>query len=134
MKRNLSIVAIFFVAAFMYSFVAPLQEKKPWNVPAKYKNMENPYADEAEDLIDAGADIYAQQCASCHGDEGLGDGAKASNLKTYPGDFSSDEFKAYSDGELYYMSIIGRGEMPNFEKKLSDDEDQWAVIEFIKSL
>lgn len=133
MKNLLKSVSLIVVVGFLFAFVAPDQDKKPWEVPTKYKSMTNPYADEIDDLIDAGADIYALQCASCHGDDGLGDGTKASNLETFPGDFTSEEFKTFSDGELYFMSIIGRDEMPNYEKKISDDEDRWAVIEYIKT-
>lgn len=134
MRNLLKSVSLIIVVGSFFAFIAPDQDKKPWEIPSKYQKMTNPYTDDLDDLIEVGADIYALQCSSCHGDEGLGDGSKAKNLETYPGDFSTDEFKAYTDGELYYMSIVGRDEMPSFEKKLSDDEDQWAVIEFIKTL
>jgi hypothetical protein len=32
------------------------------------------------------------------------------------------------------MSFIGRDEMPNFEKKIPDVADRWAVIGFIRTL
>jgi mono/diheme cytochrome c family protein len=119
---------------FTLALLSFSQDKEPWNVPDEYKKMTNPYADDLDDLLDYGADLYDKHCASCHGDDGIGDGSKADELKTYPGDFTSDEFKALSDGEIYYMSIIGRDEMPNYEKKIPDEEDRWAVIEYVKSL
>lgn len=121
------------IITFLSAFALVPQDKKPWEIPSKYKSMKNPYTDDLEDLVDYGADLYSKHCASCHGDDGIGDGSKADELKTYPGDFTSDEFKAYSDGEMYYMSIIGRDEMPNYEKKITDEEGRWAVIEYIKS-
>ena len=133
MKNKIFSVGLVIMSMTLLSFMAPDQDRKPWNIPAKYTSMTNPYTEDLDDLIEAGADIYDQHCASCHGDDGLGDGSKAKNLDTYPGDFTSDEFKALSDGELYFMSIIGRDEMPNFEKKISDDEDHWAVIEYMKT-
>lgn len=131
--KTIKLLIILFIGVFALSFAAFEQDKEPWNVPDSYKKMTNPYADEVDDLVDYGADLYDKHCASCHGDDGIGDGNKADELKAYPGDFTSDEFKALSDGELYYMSIIGRDEMPNYEKKLADDEDRWAVIEYIKT-
>ena len=76
----------------------------------------------------------SKHCKSCHGSKGLGDGSKAAQLETLAGDFSLDSFKENSDGALFYMSFIGRDEMPNFEKKISDDEDRWAIINYVRTL
>ncbi|MFC2123350.1 c-type cytochrome [Bacteroidota bacterium] len=104
-----------------------------WEVPAKYKSMKNPVAGEGdEDGI--GEDLYKQHCRSCHGKEGFGDGSKAGELDTEIRDFSSEEVQSQSDGELYYKSIIGRDEMPNFEKKIKDEEDRWYVINYLREL
>ena len=133
MKTNKLFIGIMTIVLMM-SFTVLQQDKKPWNIPDKYKKMTNTYTDDMDDLIDYGSDLYDKQCASCHGDDGIGDGPKADELKTYPGDFTTDEFKKNSDGAIYYMSIIGRDEMPNFEKKISDEEGRWAVIEYVKTL
>jgi mono/diheme cytochrome c family protein len=118
----------------LFAFMPPQQKQgEPWKITAKYKNMENPYAKD-KSLVSVGKSIYAKHCKSCHGKTGLGDGSKAATLKTYPGDFSSEEFQAQSDGVLYYKSFIGRDEMPNYEKKIQDDEDRWAVINYIRTL
>ena len=78
--------------------------------------------------------LYNKHCKSCHGSLGLGDGPKAKQLETHCGDFSTDEFQSQTDGELYYKSFIGRDEMPNFEKKITDEEDRWSVINFLRTL
>ena len=132
MKSKFLITGIVLIA-LLSSFIGFGQDVEPWEIPAKYVKMTNPYTDDIDDLVDYGADLYDKHCASCHGDDGIGDGSKAEELKTYPGDFTSDEFKEYKDGELYFMSIIGRDEMPNYEKKIPNEEDRWAVIEYIKT-
>ena len=126
--------AILFTAALM-AFVVPQDQKEggPWDIPAKYQKMENPYAGD-KSLLKIGKMLYSKHCKSCHGSKGLGDGSKAAQLDTHPGDFTSPEFKEQKDGVLYYKSIVGRDEMPNFEKKIPDEEDQWAVIMYVKSL
>jgi mono/diheme cytochrome c family protein len=133
-KMALITLASVLVLAFM-AFIAPQEQKigGPWDIPAKYQKMENPYADD-NSLLKAGKMLYSKHCKSCHGSDGLGDGSKAAQLETYPGDFTSDEFKEQSDGVLFYKSIIGRDEMPNFEKKIPDEEDQWAVVMYMKTL
>ena len=124
----LSFVAIAALALTILAFTIP-QDK--WEVPAKYKSMENEYAGEDEDGI--GEELFAQHCKSCHGKEGYGDGTKAKELETALRDLTSDEVQGQTDGELYYKAIIGRDEMPNFEKKIRDDEDRWMVINYLRS-
>lgn len=123
-----------FAFAFM-AFVSPQDGQKkaaPWEIPSKYAKMENPYAD--QDLTKVGKMLYSKHCKSCHGNNGLGDGPKAGQLETYPGDFTSDEFQSGTDGELYYKAIVGRDEMPNYEKKIPDEEDRWAIINYLRTL
>ena len=132
MKTRLNtILSIAAIAAFTLSLVAFTIPQEKWEVPAKYKSMKNEFAGEDEDEI--GEDLYAQHCKSCHGKEGFGDGTKAKELDTEMREFSSEEFLSQTDGELYYKAFIGRDEMPNFEKKIRDDEDRWMVINYLRS-
>lgn len=122
------------VAIALLAFSFTIQQKKagPWEIPAKYKKMENPLANDKAS-INKGKMVYMKHCRSCHGNTGLGDGPKAARLKTFPGDFTSAEFQAQSDGELFYKSIIGRDEMPNYEKKIPSKKDQWSVINYMRT-
>jgi mono/diheme cytochrome c family protein len=130
--KNLSAFMLVSLLGFvLLSFIIAQEPGKPWNIPAKYKTMKNPYQGEN---INIGKSLYMKHCRSCHGNKGLGDGPKAKNLKTSCGDFSSAKFQKYTDGEIYYQSIIGRDEMPNYEKKIQDDEDRWAVVNYIRTL
>ncbi|MBN2805096.1 MAG: cytochrome c [Prolixibacteraceae bacterium] len=104
-----------------------------WDVPAEYKAMKNTFASD-KSLVDIGKMHYTKHCRSCHGNTGLGDGPKAKNLKTFPGKFNDPKFQAQTDGELYYQSIIGRDEMPNYEAKIPEMEDRWALIMYIRTL
>lgn len=131
----LAVLAVFFVF-LMSSFTPQLEGQKigaPWEIPASYKSKVNTFAGD-NSLVDVGKMIYMKQCRSCHGNTGLGDGPKSKGLKTFPGNFTDAKFKSFNDGELYFMSIIGRDEMPNFEAKIPDDEDRWALIMYIKTL
>jgi mono/diheme cytochrome c family protein len=121
-----------FAAVLTFGLLAFSLPQEKWEVPAKYKSMENEFAGEDEDGI--GEELYMQHCRSCHGREGYGDGSKAGELDTEMRDFTSEEVQAQTDGELYYKSFIGRDEMPNFEKKIRDEEDRWMVINYLRSL
>lgn len=127
--KKIILIVIVGIAILTMSFVV----QNPWEVPAKYKTMENPYAD-VEDEYEIGIDLYETHCASCHGDEGFGDGKKAESLETVMRDLTSDAVQEQTDGELYYKSIIGRDEMPNFEKKISDEEERWMLVNYLRML
>jgi mono/diheme cytochrome c family protein len=78
--------------------------------------------------------LYTKQCRFCHGNTGLGDGPKAASLEAKIVPFSDPKFQAQTDGEIYYQSIIGRDEMPNFEKKMTEEKDRWAIVNYIRTL
>jgi mono/diheme cytochrome c family protein len=131
-----AILGIALIALFLMAFVVPQDKKKggPWTIPDKYKTMTNPNAKNT-DLVNVGKTLYAKHCKACHGSLGKGDGPKAALLETFPGDFSDKTFQSNTkDGELYYMAIIGRNEMPNFESKVPVEEDRWALVMFLRTL
>jgi len=104
-----------------------------WIVPAKYKSMTSPFPANSES-IDLGKSIYGTHCKSCHGGKGDGKGPKAATLDTEMRSFLSAQFQAQKPGEVYYKTIFGRKDMPKFDKKIPDEEDRWAVVNYIMSL
>ncbi|HPE43424.1 MAG TPA: cytochrome c [Bacteroidales bacterium] len=134
--RFFSIAALLASTIVLMAFMIPQEKKKggPWEIPQEYVSMENPYKDDAS-LEKYGKQAYMKHCRSCHGNTGEGDGPKARNLEYDPGNLSDAAWQdKVSDGELYYMSIIGRDEMPNYESKIADDEERWALINYLRSL
>ena len=108
-----------------------IAQPKPWTVPAEYKTKKNPVAiDETSNK--AGMALYNKNCASCHGKTGLGDGVKARMLKDFPGDFSVAAYQNQTDGEHFYKTKFGRGEMPKYEGKLTDDEI-WNTVNYMRT-
>jgi mono/diheme cytochrome c family protein len=119
-------------SAIMFLSVSLVAQPKPWVVPANFKSMKNPVA-MGDASTKAGQALYTKNCASCHGKTGLGDGVKARTLKDFPGDFSKAEFQSQSDGDHFYRIRSGRGEMPKYEGKLSD-EDIWNIVNYSRTL
>ncbi len=130
---NVSLFVLAFVAFALFAFKPAVNYQEAWVVPDKYKNMENPVADD-EEALEIGGELYDKYCKSCHGKTGLGDGPKAAELDTPSGDFTTEEFKSQTDGELFYKTTFGRDDMPTFEKKISDEEERWMVVTYVKSL
>lgn len=108
-------------------------DKKPWNAPDNFKKMKSPLADAAAAAAD-GKVLWNTHCKSCHGAKGLGDGSKAAQLETEPGDFSKADVQAQPDGSLFYKTTEGRDDMPSFKKKIPDEDDRWALVAFIRTL
>lgn len=107
---------------------------KDWEIPAKYQKMKNPTDAKNAEGLAIGKELYAKHCKSCHGKAGLGDGPKAAEVKGDLGNFSKKEFQAQTDGVLFYKSYIGRDDMPNFEKKIPDQEEMWFVINYMRTM
>ncbi|MDP2068551.1 MAG: cytochrome c [Lutibacter sp.] len=126
--KFLTIVGVISLA--LVSFSTLVQEE--WKVPAKYETMKNPIDANKDAAI--GKSLFTKHCKSCHGAEGYGDGPKASEMKGDLGDFSSKDFQAQSDGALFYKTSIGRNDMPEYTKKIPNDEDRWLIVNYIRTL
>lgn len=135
MKKQISIIVCIVVGSLALLSMTILKSdlQDDWKVPAKYEKMKNPFANAAdEDKI--GRIMYSKHCKSCHGSKGKGDGKKAASVDTPIGDFTDGSVKNQTDGALYYKSFTGRDDMPSFEKKISDEEERWLVINYLRSL
>ena len=129
--KNIKIFMLLGVISFLlYSFTLTVQDE--WIVPDKYKKMKNPVNPDTDKAT--GKSLYAKHCKSCHGKEGFGDGPKAEEQDGDLGDFSSEEFQVQTDGELFYKTSFGRDDMPEYTKKMSDDEDRWLIVNYLRTL
>ena len=88
--------------------------------------------------IAAGAQLYPQHCAACHGTEGRGDGPGAKGLVIPPADLTAGHLWMHSDGEMFWWLSHGIDApegglaMPGFAAVLSDDE-RWDLIDYIRA-
>jgi len=135
MKNLITLILIILFGGFILPpmTVEKSNQQDLWQVPAEYKNLENPYADmKDEDQI--GRITFSKYCKSCHGKKGIGDGTAAKLLETPVADFTSGIFKDQTDGSIYYKVYTGRNEMPGFQKIILEEEDLWLLVNYIKSL
>lgn len=105
-------------------------------VPPQYKNAQsNLLRDPA--TVRAGATLYQQHCAECHGKRGLGNGDAGKSLLPSPAllaymikrPISADEYLlwAISEGGTQFQTA-----MPAFKDKLSRPE-VWKIVAFMRS-
>jgi mono/diheme cytochrome c family protein len=126
--KLLTIIGV--IALALISFTNIVQDE--WVVPEKYLNMKNPT--DAKVDLNIGKQLYSKHCKSCHGSEGYGDGPKAEDQDGDLGDFSSAEFQEQTDGGIFYKTTFGRDDMPEYVKKMPDDEDRWLIVNYMRTL
>ena len=95
--------------------------------------LRNPIPRSPESIA-RGRQLFAQDCAVCHGAEGRGDGAAAAALPQRPKDLSRiAPAPIFPDGVVAYRILNGVRMMPAFKSTLSENEI-WDLLNFIRSL
>ena len=125
-------IALIFVATLVLSFTNFPEQESKWEAPESARKLENPTTADKESLS-IGKSLYDKHCKSCHGKSGWGDGPKAAELETSSGDFSTEEFQAQTDGEMFWKTTEGRDDMPTFKKKVPSDEDRWLMVNYMRT-
>lgn len=101
-------------------------------LPQDARLLKNPFAPDTASIA-RGQSLYEQQCATCHGLAGRGDGPLAATLRPRPADFRVHMAAGHTDGELYTWLTKGvpGTAMPPFESQLSEP-DRWHLVNYIR--
>jgi mono/diheme cytochrome c family protein len=85
--------------------------------------------------IAEGKRLYgATDCALCHGKDGDGKGVLAKDINMNLHDWRKPESLVhFTDGELSYLILKGRGRMPAYDGK-ETPEQAWGIIDYIRSM
>lgn len=129
MLRVFSLLVLLFVT---FGFVSASHEKlqQVWTAPAWADTLYNPYNIEPLTLPQA-QEIYNLKCINCHG--GQGQGFPIEHTSQEVPNFKQEWFKAQSDGAIYWKIREGRGVMPGYKSKLSE-EQLWQLVEYVRDL
>lgn len=86
-------------------------------------------------FANAGRGIFMQNCAVCHGVQGLGNGPVSHDMLKKPANLTRPFFAAYSDSMWYYRVKEGVAgtRMPRWGKTLSEEQMAYLVA-FLKTL
>jgi mono/diheme cytochrome c family protein len=93
------------------------------------------------DVLNRGAHVYAMRCASCHGNDGSGNGPSGRALREPPRDFREGDFKHKTTPEgalptdedlegVITRGLVEQG-MPAWPGMSA--EDRHAVVQYIKT-
>jgi mono/diheme cytochrome c family protein len=133
MRSRFSILFVSIPFLFVVSSFVLKSSQTPWVAPDKAAKVPNPIKSDATSIADGKA-LWVKHCQSCHGKSGLGDGSKAAQLKTEPGNFSTADFQKQSDGSIFYKTAEGRDDMPSFKKKIPDQDELWSIVNYVRTL
>ena len=109
-------------------FLAPATE------PASSAGLYAPAEPYSAASVARGSALYRENCASCHGVSGRGDGPAAVGLRVRPANLTEPHLFAHSPADLFRWVSQGRanGAMPGFAGALPPGQ-RWDVINFIRA-
>ena len=94
-------------------------------VPEKARARQNPF-DGNPSAQAAGAKLFAQNCASCHGDDGTGRNQHPS--------LHTERIRSATPGELEWLLTNGsmKNGMPSWSRL--PEQQRWQIVSFLKSV
>jgi mono/diheme cytochrome c family protein len=134
LARSFPVGSLLLVAFFLLVLASCAENKnarQSWRVPDAAIETLNPILYTVESVV-KGKTLFEQHCQQCHGYWGEGNGVIGLSLDKRPANLLRIAGKK-AEGEFAWKIAEGRGEMPAFRNKLSDD-DIWNIVNFVQSL
>lgn len=105
-------------------------------IPTQYRGQTNPLTPTTE-IVQEGAKLYRQQCAACHGPQGMGDGDAGKSLNPSPALLAYMIQKPMSVDEYMMWAIAEGGKqfgtaMPA-HKEILTKNDIWKIVTFMRA-
>jgi glucose/arabinose dehydrogenase len=123
---KLLVVVGFLLSLSIFLILPSLKAQKPrfHDAPASATQSKNPYAGQRP-AIQAGAKLYAANCAACHGQNGQGTG----NIPPLAG----GPAEVANEGELFWFITNGdlNNGMPSW--KQLPEQERWQLVTFVTS-
>jgi mono/diheme cytochrome c family protein len=138
-KTSLPVLALTLLMLLFSAFALWAQKEQPsdkaptpeYKIPPEAAAKVNPIKPTAESLA-KGKRMYGIDCAMCHGDKGDGKGDMGGDFKNIPDFTNPDVLKKRTDGELFYVTRNGKGDMPAEDNRAKDD-DIWNMVNYTRA-
>lgn len=111
-----------------------MMERHHAEIPAEYAGITNPIPADTESL-ERGGELYTVNCASCHGDGGMGDGPAGSALDPAPSPIAHSSQMMTDDYLFWRVSEGGtpfNTSMPPW--KVLDEQSRWDLVNYMRAL
>ncbi len=103
-----------------------------WTAPKSADKVKNPLTG-IKEAAHKGEDLFVQNCSTCHGMSGNGDGPTAEMIDTKPANLTSPNVQKQSDGALFWKISNGKGAMAAYKQAFSE-EQRWQLVNYIRQL
>lgn len=111
-----------------------MMERHHAEIPTKYAGLTNPIPVDKESL-ERGSELYTVNCASCHGDGGMGDGPAGSALDPAPSPIAHSS-QMMADDYLFWR--ISEGGVPFGTSMpawtIFDEQSRWDLVNYMRAL
>ena len=117
--------------------VAQGREVYPYHLQPELaeKGLKNPFNGQmSAEVIELGRTKFETYCAVCHGYEGKGDGPVSVKMAVKPPTLLSEKVVGYNDGRLFHIITDGQGVMSSYAYQMTDPNDRWAIVNYVRSL
>ena len=106
--------------------------QNPQGAQAKLKN---PMAGNlTAEVLKVGRVKFETYCAVCHGYEGKGDGPVSPKMALKPPSLVSEKIVNLNDAGIFHIITDGQGVMASYAFQLVDENDRWAIVNYVRSL
>jgi mono/diheme cytochrome c family protein len=103
-------------------------------IPREEVDRQNPVQSNPASIAEGQRLYGATDCALCHGKEGDGKGVLAKDINMNVHDWRrAASLEKFTDGELSYLILKGKGRMPGYEKR-ETPEQVWQIVNYIRSM
>jgi mono/diheme cytochrome c family protein len=104
----------------------PIAEQDRWNLIATVFTLGT-----AVETVEAGHTVYEENCLSCHGEMGAGDGPEASDQETEPTDLTDLRYWSSRSNEMVFASL--QDTAISAHSYALDDADLWDVVDYSRA-
>lgn len=107
-------------------------------IPSDYRSKTIPARFASSANMEKGKELYQNNCATCHGASGVGDGIAGANLNPRPANIARfSKMPMASDSYLYWTIAEGglpvKSAMPAFKAQLQQQQI-WQIITYLRAL
>ncbi len=111
----------------MLAFDGALDERERWDVLFYTWSLAT-----SPEKIEVGRQLYTEQCVSCHGPSGDGQGASASDSRPPPADLSDPRTMfALTSAQLFAAISEGTARQPDHAWPELSDDQRWAITNYV---
>jgi hypothetical protein len=104
----------------------PIAEESRWDLVATVFSLGTP-----PEAVEDGRVVYEENCLSCHGEQGMGDGPDAADQETEPTNLTDLRYWSSRSNEMVFTALQDEG-ITAHSYKLVDD-DLWNVTDYSRA-